>query len=221
MVLEDTDGDDKADTRELILHGFDSADSHHACHAFVWDPGMALYFQEGTFLHTQIETPYGPVRSHNAAVYRFEPRTWKLDNYVSLRLRQSVGPLLRSLGPKFRRRRLGRSELLRHGVLRRRRLSRQTRTATCSSSSRKQWRPTAGCELVSSRNFPDDVQGNYLAEQLIGFQGTLQLQAARRRFRLRRRSDRAAAALADSNSARSTWNSAPTARSTSSTGSIR
>ena len=44
---------------------------------------MALYFQEGTFLHTQIETPYGPVRSHNAAVYRFEPRTWKLDNYVS------------------------------------------------------------------------------------------------------------------------------------------
>jgi hypothetical protein len=67
MVLEDTNGDDKADRSELILHGFDTADSHHACHAFVWDPGMALYFQEGTFLHTQIETPYGPVRSHNAA----------------------------------------------------------------------------------------------------------------------------------------------------------
>ena len=83
MLLKDTDGDDKADASELILHGFDSADSHHACHAFTWDPGMALYFQEGTFHHTQIETPYGPVRSHNAAVYRFEPRTWKFDIFVS------------------------------------------------------------------------------------------------------------------------------------------
>ncbi len=38
----------------------------------------------------------------------------------------------------------------------------------------KQWRPTAGCELVSSRNFPDDVQGNYLLNNCIGFQGVLQ-----------------------------------------------
>ena len=37
----------------------------------------------------------------------------------------------------------------------------------------KQWRPTSGCELVSSRNFPDDVQGDYLLNNVIGFQGTL------------------------------------------------
>ena len=37
----------------------------------------------------------------------------------------------------------------------------------------KQWRPTAGCELVSSRNFPEDVQGNYLLNNCIGFQGVL------------------------------------------------
>ena len=49
MFLKDTDGDDKADVRELIMHGFDTADSHHAMHAFTWDPGGALYWQEGTF----------------------------------------------------------------------------------------------------------------------------------------------------------------------------
>jgi hypothetical protein len=38
----------------------------------------------------------------------------------------------------------------------------------------KQWRPTAGCELVSSRNFPDEAQGNYLLNNCIGFQGVLQ-----------------------------------------------
>src|SRR5262249_49074167 len=36
-----------------------------------------------------------------------------------------------------------------------------------------QWRPTCGCELVSSRNFPDETQGDYLLNNCIGFQGIL------------------------------------------------
>ena len=36
-----------------------------------------------------------------------------------------------------------------------------------------QWRPTCGCELVSSRQFPDDTQGDYLLNNDIGFQGIL------------------------------------------------
>ena len=62
MFLKDTNGDDRADTRELIMHGFDTADSHHAMHAFTWDAGGALYWNEGTFHYTQTETPYGPRR---------------------------------------------------------------------------------------------------------------------------------------------------------------
>ena len=38
----------------------------------------------------------------------------------------------------------------------------------------KQWRPTSGCEFVSSRQFPDDAHGNYLLNNCIGFQGVLQ-----------------------------------------------
>ena len=30
-----------------------------------------------------------------------------------------------------------------------------------------------GCELVSSRNFPDETQGDYLLNNVIGFQGVL------------------------------------------------
>ncbi len=172
MVLEDKDGDDKADSSELILHGFDSADSHHACHAFTWDPGMALYFQEGTFLHTQIETPYGPVRSHNAAVYRFEPRTWKLDNYVSYGFANPWGHYFDRWGQDFVADASGGANYYaaafsgsvdypdkHHGNMH------QFLT--------KQWRPTSGCELISSRNFPDDAQGDYLLNNVIGFQGTL------------------------------------------------
>ncbi len=60
MYLKDTDGDDVADYRERVLEGLDSADTHHAMNSFTLDPGGALYFQEGTFHHTQVETPYAP-----------------------------------------------------------------------------------------------------------------------------------------------------------------
>ena len=73
MFLADTDGDDKADVRQRVLHGLDTADTHHIANSFALDPGGALYFQEGTFHHTQVETPYGPaVRNVNAGVrFRF------------------------------------------------------------------------------------------------------------------------------------------------------
>ena len=57
LFLKDTNGDDKADVRERVLSGLDSADTHHTANSFVLDPGGALYFQEGTFHHTQVETP--------------------------------------------------------------------------------------------------------------------------------------------------------------------
>ncbi len=76
IFLKDTDGDDVADVRERILNGLDSADTHHTANSFVLDPGGALYFQEGTFHHTQVESPWLPAqRSANAGVFRFEPRT--------------------------------------------------------------------------------------------------------------------------------------------------
>src|SRR5262249_24911380 len=84
VFLKDTDGDGKADVRQRVLHGLDSADTHHASNSFVLDPGMALYFQEGTFHHTQVETPYGPPeRCANAGVFRYEPRTQRFEVYIT------------------------------------------------------------------------------------------------------------------------------------------
>ena len=47
LFLKDTDGDDKADVRERVISGLDSADTHHTSNSFTLDPGGALYFQEG------------------------------------------------------------------------------------------------------------------------------------------------------------------------------
>jgi glucose/arabinose dehydrogenase len=172
MFLKDTNGDDRADVRELILHGFDSADSHHAISAFVFDPGGALYFEEGTFHHTQVETPWGPERCANAGVFRYEPRTGKLDVFVSYGFANPWGHIFDSWGQNFVADASGGANY--YGTAFSGDVDYPNKHASLKQFLVKQWRPTCGCEIVSSRHFPPEAQGNYLLNNCIGFQGTLQ-----------------------------------------------
>ncbi len=79
--IKDTDGDGKADYRRQVLTGFGCEDSHHALHDFVWSPDGDLVFRESIFHHSQIETPYGPVRQQNSGWFRFEPRLHRLTSF--------------------------------------------------------------------------------------------------------------------------------------------
>ena len=76
--LKDTDGDGKADFRRRVLTGFGTEDSHHALHDFVWTPDGDLLFRESIFHHSQVETPYGPVRADNSAWFQFRSATQEL-----------------------------------------------------------------------------------------------------------------------------------------------
>ncbi|MBT3539792.1 MAG: hypothetical protein HN489_01525, partial [Opitutae bacterium] len=76
--LKDTNGDGKADFREIPLTGFGCEDSHHALHDFVWTPDGDLIFRESIFHHTQVETPYGPVRQQNSGWFAWEPKLHRL-----------------------------------------------------------------------------------------------------------------------------------------------
>jgi len=79
--LKDTDGDGRADLRRRVLTGFGTEDSHHSLHDFTWTPDGDLLFRDSIFLHSQIETPYGPVRQQNSGWYRFEPRKHRLTSF--------------------------------------------------------------------------------------------------------------------------------------------
>ncbi len=48
--LKDTDGDDRADTREVVFTGFGTGDTHQNINSFAWSPGGELMFCQG--LHT-------------------------------------------------------------------------------------------------------------------------------------------------------------------------
>jgi glucose/arabinose dehydrogenase len=172
LFLKDTTGDDRADVRELVLHGFDSADSHHSISAFTLDQGGALYFQEGTFHHSQIETPYGPVRLKNAGIFRFEPRTWKLSVFVSYGFANPWGHYVDKWGQNLVADASGGANY--YGTAFSGDIDYPDKRRGLNQFLNKQWRPTSGCELVSSRNFPAEAQGNYLLNNCIGFHGTLQ-----------------------------------------------
>ena len=172
LFLKDTNGDDKADFKQTVLSGFDSGDSHHSIHAFTLDQGGALYFGEGIFHHSQVESPYGPQRVKNAGVFRFEPRSHKLSLFISYGFSNPWGHyvdrwgqnLIADASPGFNY----------YGTAFSGDIDYPDKHATMKQMLVKQWRPTCGCELVSSRNFPDEAQGNYLLNNCIGFQGVLQ-----------------------------------------------
>jgi putative heme-binding domain-containing protein len=81
--LQDTDGDDRADVHDVVLSGFGTEDSHHSLHDFIWSPDGGLIFRESVFHHSQVETPYGPVRQYNSGWFRYEPRTHRLTSFGS------------------------------------------------------------------------------------------------------------------------------------------
>jgi glucose/arabinose dehydrogenase len=171
MFLKDTDGDDKADVRKIIMHGFDTADSHHAMHAFTWDPGGALYWQEGTFHYSQVESPYGPKRLKDAGVFRFEPKTQKFDVFVSYGFANPWGHYVDRWGQNFVADASGGANY--YGTAFSGQTDYPNKHGHMNEFLTKQWRPTSGCELVASRQFPSDTQGDYLLNNVIDFQGVL------------------------------------------------
>lgn len=78
LFLKDTDGDGKADLRRVELTGFGIEDSHHAISAWRRGPAGWIYFQEGVFLNTQVETSKGVVRLSNGGIFQYRPRTQDL-----------------------------------------------------------------------------------------------------------------------------------------------
>ncbi len=173
MFLKDTKGTGKADLRVRVLSGMDSADTHHTSNSFQLDPGGALYWQEGTFHHTQVETPYGPpVRNANAGVFRYEPRTQKFEVYVPFGFANPHGHVWDRWGQDFVYDGTGANSY--HGALFSGHLDFPQKHPHPPQVYQQRTRPCPGVEILSSRQFPPENQGNLLVANVIGFQGILQ-----------------------------------------------
>ncbi|MCB1096361.1 MAG: hypothetical protein KDN22_12365 [Verrucomicrobiae bacterium] len=162
IFLKDTDGDDVADVREVYLQGIGSADTHHSANNLIYGPDGAIYWQSGIFLHNNIEHPWGPSLSTGAsAMYRFDPRRYTITMHAG----NSPNPHGISFdywgyhyandgtgGNTFQVRPEGNGFRM-YKLL------------------EKEVRPVPANQIVSSDNFPEEMQQEFLICNTIGFLG--------------------------------------------------
>lgn len=173
-LFTDTNGDDKADKVEILLSGFDDHDTHHNSSAFCADPSGAIYSGEGVFLHTNVETSYGTVRATNGGFYRYSPQLKKLERTAQLSIPNPWGIAFDHWGQPFFaetsspdvRWMMPGTVLPRYGEA--------THKSFQLIEKDHMVRPTSGLEFLWSRHFPDEVQGDMLINNTIGFLGTKQ-----------------------------------------------
>ncbi len=190
VFIEDTNGDDVGDVRTRVLTGLGSADSHHGTAAFEWGPDGGLYFGEGTFKYSQVESPYGLHRLNEAGFWRFNPRTQRSHVHVNYAFANPWGLVFDKWGQDFIADASGGqhySAVLISGKTnfpakhpggghykRTLNIGKGVQVPDVPKLLKKRIRPTSGCEIVSSSHFPPEAQGNYLFNNVISERAILQ-----------------------------------------------
>ena len=165
VFLKDTDGDDKADHSEILLHGIGSSDTHHACNNLIYGPDGGIYWQSGIFLQNNFEHPWGSsLATGSSAMYRFDPRRFTISHHGG----NSPNPHGISFdrwgyhyatdgtgGRAYQVRPDGKGWKM-HGLL------------------KKEVRPVPASEILSSAHFPEEMQQHFLICNSIGFLGIKQ-----------------------------------------------
>jgi putative membrane-bound dehydrogenase-like protein len=162
LFLKDTDGDDVADVRVVMLQGVDSSDTHHGANNLIYGPDGGIYWQSGVFMVHNHEHPWGPsLQSSASAMYRFDPRRFT----ISMHAPNSPNPhgiafdywgyhyATDGTGGRAFQVRPDKTGFAMHELL------------------KKEVRPVTASEVVSGTHFPESMRGDFLICNVIGFLG--------------------------------------------------
>ena len=167
VFLRDTNGDGKADTKERLIMGMDSADSHHTTNALGHDPGGAIYLSDGVFHRTQVETAVGPKRHSDGIIWRFEPVTGKFEQYAPYGYANPHGKTWDRWGNGVITDATGNAnyfDVAFSGYLE------NGKHGGYKEFWQRPSRPCPATGTISSRHFPDDWQGDFMNLNVIGLQ---------------------------------------------------
>jgi azurin/glucose/arabinose dehydrogenase len=161
--------DGRAGAIERVLMGLDSADSHHTANSLCLDPGGAVYLSDGIFHRSHVETANGPVRNIDGAIYRFEPRTGKFETYISYNFMNPHGRVFDYWGNDLVTDATGNNTYF--GPAFSGHIDYPEKHAEMKQFWDRPSRPCPGTGLLSSRQFPPELQGDFLDCNVIGLQG--------------------------------------------------
>jgi glucose/arabinose dehydrogenase len=169
LFLKDTTGGDHCNSIEHIVEGRGDADTHHSDNSMGFDPGGAVYFQEGTFNRTHTETLDGPIHCDNGGVYRYEPITHKFEAYVSYGFANPHGHVWDYWGNDFVTDGTGNVNYFGAGFSGH--VDYPKKHGGYQPYFKQHYRPCPATGIISSRHFPESMQGNLMDVNVIGFQG--------------------------------------------------
>jgi putative heme-binding domain-containing protein len=170
--LKDTDGDDRADVRERIFHGLDSADTHHTANAFVMSPAGKFYFSRGIFHAENFETPWGPTKrfgTGGTGVYEWDPVTFDINFHFPIGPNPH-GDVFDQWGNQFATDGTGGTGNF---------IGMPGRGAPAQLYE-KRVRPVPAICILDSQHFAEENRGNLLIANVIGFQGVTQYRFEKR-----------------------------------------
>lgn len=167
--LKDTDGDDRADVVVHLLDGWATDDTHHALGAFEFSHGGLLHALEGVSMSTAVETPWGPFRRQGASgAYVLDPRTLKLNHFVTPGYGNPWCYVFTPWGQGIVGDGTGAAQHWDSPLSGARTNGRRGMDAIFDTQG---MRPVVGTEFLYSRNFPDDVQGQFVYACVLNMNG--------------------------------------------------
>jgi mono/diheme cytochrome c family protein len=131
---------------------------------------------EGVFLHTNVETPYGTIRATNGGFMRYNPARHHLERVAQLSIPNPWGIAFDKWGQNFFAETSGPDVRWMMPGSTKNRYGQTGHKSFTLVEEKHLVRPTSGLEFVSSRHFPENVQGDFLINNTIGFLGMKQHQ---------------------------------------------
>ena len=169
LFLKDTDGDGRADLVVELSDGWATDDTHHCINAFEWSPGGLLHMLEGVSLATAVETPWGPMRENGKpGCYVLDPRSQKIRHFITPGYGNPWCYAFNWWG----------QGIVGDGTTPQQHWD--TPLSTAPYAGRKGMntvfngegmRPNVGTEFLYTRQFPDNVQGNFIFACVINMNG--------------------------------------------------
>jgi lysophospholipase L1-like esterase len=169
LWLKDTDGDDKADVVVHVLDGWATEDTHHTAGAFEASPGGLLHMLEGVAMSTTLETPWGPFRNFGSSgAYVLDPRTWKIRHFVTPGYGNPWCYVFNEWGQGICGDGTGAAQ---HWDTPLSGAQYRGRKGMNAVFNQEGMRPVVGSEYLRTRQFPDDVQDQFLYACVINTNG--------------------------------------------------